>query len=297
MSFWSDMDYEMQPLPLDSDTADRLLAGRVAPQDAPPGYGPVVRLLEAASAEASAEELEQGIEAVPAIATVVRSSRHAGSGSLRRVSMPFALTRVRLAAAAFAAAFASTAGLASAGSLPGAAQDVASNMLAKVGISVPGPNDHAGTHPDVRGKSGDTTNAPASRENTGSEISEFARTTELTGVEKGAAISTAASDGKSQAGEHGSGSGAGGGNATGTTPNSGSASPGGQETAETASGGNAGGNGSNPGPPENTSGPPGNTPGPPDDTPGPPDPTPGPPDTTPGPPSNIPSGPGSNPGQ
>lgn len=292
MSFWSDMDYEMQPLPLDSDTADRLLAGRVAPQDAPPGYGPVVRLLEAASAEASAEELEQGIEAVPAIATVVRSSRRAHSASPRRVSMPFAFTRVGLVAAAFAAAFASTVGLASAGSLPGAAQDVASSMLAKVGISVPGPNENAGTHPDVRGKSGDTANAPASRENTGGEISELARTTELTGVEKGAAISTAASDGKSQAGQHGPGSGAGNSNAPVETPNGGSANASGQETAETASGGNAGGGGGNPGPPENTPGPPGNTPGPPDSTPGPPGNTPGPPDNTPGPPDNTPGGSG-----
>ena len=53
MTFWSDMDSEMQLLPLDSDTVDRLLAGLVSPEGAPAGYGRVVRLLEAASAEAS----------------------------------------------------------------------------------------------------------------------------------------------------------------------------------------------------------------------------------------------------
>jgi hypothetical protein len=112
--------------------------------------------------------------------------------------MPFALSRPRITAAFVVAALACTAGLASAGSLPGAAQDIASAMLAKIGVSVPGPNDHAGTHPSVRGKSDVPSNAA-----TRSEIADLATTTELTGVDKGAAISSAASDGKSQAGKHG----------------------------------------------------------------------------------------------
>ena len=141
--------------------------------------------------------------------------------------MPFALSRPRLTAAVFAAAFAASVGMASAGSLPGAAQDVASEMLAKVGITVPGPNDSAGTHPDVRGNSTSVPIAPADA-GKGAEISELATTTDLTGVEKGAAISTAASGGKSQAGQHGSASGAG----AVETPNSG-----GTGTADTASGG------------------------------------------------------------
>ena len=61
--------------------------------------------------------------------------------------MPFALSRPRMTAAFVAVTLACTAGLASAGSLPGAAQDVASAMLAKVGISGPGLDEHAGTHP------------------------------------------------------------------------------------------------------------------------------------------------------
>jgi hypothetical protein len=190
----------MRPPPLDNETADRLVSGWVAPEGAPPGYAPVVRLLGAASAEFEAEKLTHESEKIAAFALAVRSSEPANSVSLRRFSMPFVLTRVRLVAAAAAAALAATASLASAGSLPGAAQEIASEMLAKVGVSVPGPNDHAGTHPDGRGSGA----APNADEGKGSEISELARTTDATGVEKGAVISTAASEGKSQAGQNGS---------------------------------------------------------------------------------------------
>jgi hypothetical protein len=228
MTFWSDLNSEMQIVLLDADTADRLLAGSVAPEDAPPGYGPLVRLLEIASAEASPKELAREAETVAAMKCELRSPVHRNIASSRRSFMPFTLSRPRLTAAIVAAAFAASVGMASAGSLPGAAQDVASEMLAKVGITVPGPNDSAGTHPDVRGNSTSVPIAPADA-GKGAEISELATTTDLTGVEKGAAVSTAASGGTSQAGQHGSAS------ATGApveTPNSG-----GTGTADTASGG------------------------------------------------------------
>ena len=86
---------------------------------------------------------------------------------------------------------------------------------------------YLGTHPDERGNSTSVPSAPADA-GKGAEISELATTTDLTGVEKGAAISTAASGGKSQAGQRGSASGAG----AVETPNSG-----GTGTADTASGG------------------------------------------------------------
>ena len=225
MNLWSDFDCEMHPVPLDLDTADRLLAGTVAPEDAPPGYANVARLLESAAAEPTADELSRETEVVAMVAAAVRSSSSIHSVSSRRSFMPFALSRPRITAAFVAVALACTAGLASAGSLPGAAQDIASAMLAKVGISVPGPNEHSGTHPSVRGSSSDASSDAA----TGSEIGELATTTDLTSVDKGAAISGAASDGKSQAGQHGSASG---GSAPVDTPNGG-----GTGTADTASGG------------------------------------------------------------
>src|SRR6187200_2968415 len=202
MNLWSDFDCEMHPVPLDLDTADRLLAGTVAPEDAPPGYANVARLLESAAAEPTADELAREAEVVTLVAAAVRSSPSIRSLS-PRMSMPFALSRPRITAAFVAVTLACTAGLASAGSLPSAAQDIASAMLAKVGISVPGPNEHAGTHPSVRGSSSDASADAVTR----SDVAELATTTDLTGVDKGAAISSAASDGKSQAGQHGSASG------------------------------------------------------------------------------------------
>jgi hypothetical protein len=223
MSFWSDMDSEMHPVPLDMETADRLLAGAVPPEDAPPGYAEVARLLEAVSAEPTSHEHAREAEIVAKVASAVRSS--SSTHSPRRSFMPIALSRPRITAALVAAALACTIGLASASALPGAAQDIASEMLAKVGISVSGPNDNAGTHPNVRG----TSTVTASDAGKGSDISDLATTTDLSGVDKGAAISSAASDGKSQAGTHGSASGA---SAPVATPNSG-----GTGTADSASDG------------------------------------------------------------
>jgi hypothetical protein len=229
MNPWIDMDYEMHPVSLDLDTADRLLAGAVAAEDAPPGYASVARFLDAASAEPTPEELVHEAEIVAMFAATVRPSPTTKSASPRRPLMPFALARPRLAAALVAAAMSCVAGLASAGSLPGAAQDVASAMLAKVGISVPGPNEHAGDHPNVRGRSGDTPSHGASR----GGLAERATTPDFEGFHKGVDISGAASDGKSHAGKHGS---AAAGSAPVETPNGG-----GTNTADTASGGKSSG--------------------------------------------------------
>ena len=232
MSLWDDFDYEMHPVALDTDTADRLLAGAIAPEDAPPGYAEVARFLLAVSAESRPEELARETETVGIVAAAVRSSLEARSHSPRRSFVPCALSRPRLTAALVTAALACSASLASAGALPGAAQDVASLMLAKVGISVPGANENAGTHPDERGTSSTITHAtPDSTTGKGAEISELARTTELTGVDKGATVSSVASSGKSHAGQNSSASG---GAASVDTPNDG-----GTGTADTASGGNS----------------------------------------------------------
>ena len=112
------------------------------------------------------------------------------------------MPRLKLATACITVALAGTTGFAFAGSLPGAAQSIASDMLAKAGVSVPSPNSNAGDHPNVRGKSADTA-VTTSNSGKGSEISELATSTDLKGVAKGAAISTLASGGQSQAGQHG----------------------------------------------------------------------------------------------
>lgn len=218
MSLPRDFTGEMQRLPLDLDTADRLLGGSVAPEDAPPGYADVAVLLAALEPPAPAE-LTPDAELLAHLAESPRSSPTAKTRTSRTSILP----RFKLACALATFALIGTTGLALAGSLPNAAQDIASTMLSKVGVSVRGPDSHAGTNGSVRGTSPDVAQGPSA---TGAEISELATTTELTGVAKGAAISTLASGGMSRAGaEHG---------APVEIP-----SDGGSETADTASGGDS----------------------------------------------------------
>jgi hypothetical protein len=245
MTIWRDFDDEMKRLPLDADTADRLLAGAVSPEDAPPGYAGLASLLRADRMHDTLLNEARERDTVASLVTAVRSSQTNPTRSPRRSSVH----RLKLFAAIAAATFACTAGLAVAGDLPGAAQDIASSMLAKVGIVVPGPNDSAGDHPSTRGKSAGhqsvsqevaehiraQSRPDAASSGKGAEISELATTTDLQGVEKGAAISTLASGGQSQAGQHGS-----------ATADHGSASAhDGAETADAASSGHSTARGDN----------------------------------------------------
>jgi hypothetical protein len=218
MSLPGDYADEMQRLPLDLDTADRLLGGSVLAEDAPPGYAGVA--LSLAEVDTGGEEVDPSADLVALLAAAVRSSPVQETTSRRRSFV----SRIKFAAALAAAALVGTTGLALAGTLPGAAQDIASAMLAKAGVTVPGPNENAGDHPNTRGTSLES-NVPVtpSSAGKGSEISDFA-TSDLSGLEKGAAVSTAASGGKSKAGEDHA--------APVETPNAG-----GSATADTASGG------------------------------------------------------------
>ena len=106
--------------------------------------------------------------------------------------------------------------------LPGPAQGIASDVLAKVHVNVPKSNDHpkSGDSKDSQDStdstdSQDSKNQPATSHGNnphpqtptttkGAEISNQAHTTDATGADKGAEISNTASDGKSHAGEHSS---------------------------------------------------------------------------------------------
>jgi len=207
MTPWDDSEDEMRGLFLDRDTADRLLAGAVESDDAPPGYAEVARLLRAAGAPPTATELMAEQQAVTAAARVVsRTTPHSPVPATRRSSVRSRFFRVKVAGLVVAGTVLGTTGLAAAGVLPDAAQNAASSVLSSVGISVPAADEH-----------------PAS---TGTDISGIATTTDATGVDKGAEISSIASGGMSQAGVNGS--------SPVTTPNTG-----GTGTADTASGGAA----------------------------------------------------------
>jgi hypothetical protein len=85
-------------------------------------------------------------------------------------------------------------GLAAANVLPNPAQHAVTTVLEKVGITIPASSDHPAP------PASPSAEHPAS---TGAEISSIATTTDATGVAKGAEISSVASGGKSQAGQHG----------------------------------------------------------------------------------------------
>lgn len=206
----------MQDVVVDRDTADRLLAGRVDPDDAPPGYSEVAVLFRDLSDGLPEPRSEREAKTVAAMAEIVRLRvPRIDAPTSPRLPAKRGLFRVKILALVIVGTLAGTTGLAFAGALPGAAQDVASAVLAKIGITVPGPNSHAGSNPDSRGRSqnhapadvsqptGIETNASQQTGTKGSVISGIATTTTATGVDKGATISTAASRGRSQAGQHG----------------------------------------------------------------------------------------------
>jgi hypothetical protein len=217
-------------LALNEHTAEWLVSGSLPAADAPPEYRRVAAALGALAVGVTDADVAGEHRAVTMIThTVVSPSR---SRSPRRSPVLTKPRSAKVVAATLVGGLSLVTGLAMAGALPGAAQDVASTMLNKVGVSTPSPDSHAGDHPNTRGKSAEHTgpDVPTSQPSDpgkGAEISNLATTTDATGVDKGAEISSVASNGKSQAGQN-----------TGTppvnTPNSG-----GTGTADTASGGNS----------------------------------------------------------
>jgi hypothetical protein len=207
MSRWDDLPDAMRGERVDDETLDGLLRGRTAPDDAPPGYSDVALVLLAAASPSVEEELDMEAQHVAA-ARVAIGQRTSGRPIWRRRTF---------AGLMVVGALLVIPGLAAANSLPDPAQHAVSRVFDKVGISI--PDSHA-----------TSVDRPAS---TGADISSIATTTDATGVAKGALISSTASGGKSQAGQHG-GAATAHGSAPVPTPNTG-----GTGTADTASGGSA----------------------------------------------------------
>jgi len=183
---------------LDRGTADRLLSGSVAPDDAPPGYTDVARVLRAVAMPPSPRELAPEADAVAAAQTILRARSAALPTPARSGARPHRarsrFRRTKVTGLVLVGTMIGTSGLAAAGVLPDPVQTAASKVLDVVGIDVPDPTE---------------VEHPAS---TGEEISDIATTTESEGVDKGAEISDAASGGVSRAGEeHGAPTSGGGG--------------------------------------------------------------------------------------
>jgi hypothetical protein len=258
MERWDDPLYDMrdswqlrhrrsfEPPVIDDGTAGRVLDG-LDPADAPPAYADTARSLAALRGPGQPDELASEAAVVVAFAARVAQPLEPARLS-RRIPKASRIASPKLATAAVAGGLALSGGLAAAatGSLPGAAQSIASEVLSRVGIQVPSPNTHAGSHPDTRGSS-DTSGSSDLRGSSstgasnipagpgpgvqGSTISHLAQTTPATGVGKGAAICTAASGAQCEAGQHGAGTG------TGAAAPVAAPNHGGTGTANTASGG------------------------------------------------------------
>ncbi|MGZ4594069.1 MAG: hypothetical protein ACXV3C_09375, partial [Actinomycetes bacterium] len=171
----------------DADELDELLAH-------PCRAGRLGQVLSAAAAATTQAERQPGEEealrAFRAAATVSRPGRGA--------RLPVARLSGKGAAVALAGGLVLSGGAAAAatGALPGAAQQTARSVLARIGVNVPGPDAHAGGHPGVRGTSTHSPSGPAGRNATApqdkpssSDGRSAARSTATPGAGKGAAVS------------------------------------------------------------------------------------------------------------
>jgi hypothetical protein len=144
-----DLHHDMRIPPIDDETADRLLAGAVAPEDAPPGYAPVAALVMAATARAHDHELmRRETDIAAAVAAIGAPPVAAAAPQGGRMTTSKTRFGMKAAALAVPAAVLLGAGAAAAtGSLPGPAQSAVHNALSHVGVSVPtsGP-DNSGTN-------------------------------------------------------------------------------------------------------------------------------------------------------
>ena len=134
---------------LDSGIIDRLLSGRVEPDDAPPRYASVAGLVRALSAPAFATELAREAIAVAAATVVVTAASRArerlelaGAEPTRRRSRFY---RAKVTSLVVIGTLLGTTGLAAAGVLPDPVQDAVHRILSTVGIDVPSAHDHPNT--------------------------------------------------------------------------------------------------------------------------------------------------------
>ena len=124
------------PLALDDDSAERLLAGDVDPADAPPGYAEVAVVLAAATAEPDPDELAGAAAAVAELAAVTRS----GAAAARPARGPGRRRRTGLAVAVVVGAL-SVGGVAAAatGHVPEPIREAARDVLIRAGVATADP--------------------------------------------------------------------------------------------------------------------------------------------------------------
>ena len=127
----------MRPFPIDDDTADRLLAGLVAPDDAPPGFSEVARMVLDAHTPADETELVGRERIVAALAAAVAPDPGPPPERAPRRRMLVKLLTAKAAAVAVTTVLAASGAAAATGSLPAPAQELVSDVADVVGISLP----------------------------------------------------------------------------------------------------------------------------------------------------------------
>jgi hypothetical protein len=149
----SSADPDADPLALDDETVERLLAGQLSPAQAPPGYAEVAALLAATAAPATPDELAGQAAALAELRAATRPGR--AVVGFRRAARPPRRRRVGLVAAALAGALV-TGGAAAAttGNLPAPVRQVARSILGSVDgaePAVPGVQPAPGSTPGSAG--------------------------------------------------------------------------------------------------------------------------------------------------
>jgi hypothetical protein len=134
---------DADPLALDEETVERLLAGDLPPSQVPPGYARVAALLAATTAEPTPEELAGQAEVLAELRAVTRPRRAAAhtrraGAHTRRAARPPRRRWAGLAAAALVGVLVTGgAALAATGNLPGPVQNVARSILGNGGDAGP----------------------------------------------------------------------------------------------------------------------------------------------------------------
>lgn len=155
------------PPTLDHDTADRLLAGRLDPADAPPGFAAVAMVVTAATAPATPEELAGEPAAVARFAATARAGSRTRAAATRRAGGPRRILGVRLAVAVLAVVLSIGGVAAATGVFPGPARPPAGHRPGSTGggggsptTAAPGRTDGATTTGTERARGGGTATGP-----------------------------------------------------------------------------------------------------------------------------------------
>jgi hypothetical protein len=128
----------MPRFPIDDTTADRLLAGGLSPEDAPPGYAGIAGAIRSATGPTVPAELAGEDLVVAAGAAAVRSAQTIRPTMPGRQPMLTKMRSAKVAAFAVAAVLgASGVAAAATGNLPAAVQSTVSHDLGHVSIAVP----------------------------------------------------------------------------------------------------------------------------------------------------------------